>query len=101
MNENPLLQFGIAAAIIGGIILLWRVIRPVQNNGNKVKDSGEMPVDFWRAEMREIVDNSLNFQVVPILERQTEILEKMSDGIQELIIIQRDDRVRRAAAGGK
>lgn len=72
----------------------------MQTSG-KSKDSGEMPVDFWRTEMREIVDNSLNFQVVPILERQTEILEKMSDGIQELIIIQRDDRLRKAAAGGK
>lgn len=49
--------------------------------------SGSKSVDFWKAEMRDIVDKSVRTAIVPILERQTEILDDMKLAIMKLVTL--------------
>ncbi len=100
MLEHPATQFALFAVCIWGCIALLKAVRPLlpaKVNGNG--SAGTQSTDYWKSQMGEIVDGRLENKVVPILERQTEILGEMAKGINELVIIQRDDRVRKAAAG--
>lgn len=99
MTENPVVQFAIAAMVIWGTAFLLKAIKPMLPV--KVAAS-ESRSEFWEArnsQIAHIMSDKMDERILPVLERQTEILSEMSKGINELVIIQRDDRVRKAAAG--
>jgi hypothetical protein len=100
---NPATQFAIVAVVIWGTILLLKAIKPfIPVKVGPTHASPTASNEFWEArngQIAHIVSGKLDERILPVLERQTEILSEMSKGISELVIIQRDDRLRKAAAG--
>jgi hypothetical protein len=79
---------GVAGAIL--MIVLW-FLKPFLHKTTINGNTGEKPVTFWEDRLTalgdtitEKFDNSLKISVVPILNRQTEILDEMRKDNQEL-----------------
>lgn len=84
-------QLGVGGAIAAAIVYLVLKFRPWKNGTGDHKKSnaaGEQTTDFWRIEMQKIVMEANERQVVPILNRQTQILENMSKMVDRLISLE-------------
>lgn len=79
MNDL-LLQLG-----VGGIfaLLLIREVLPFLLKRGHQQTSGEQGVDFWKATIRDIVDDSFTELVKPTLEAQSKILGELRDILKE------------------
>lgn len=78
---------GVAGAILAIVLWFLKPFLHKTTNGS----TGEKPVTFWEDRLTalgdtitEKFDNSLKISVVPILNRQTEILDEMRKDNQEL-----------------
>ena len=80
--------------------MLLRAVKPLLAHARGAPQ--QMPPEFWEsrnAQIAHIVTERLDDRIMPVLDKQTEILEAMVAGINELVILQRDERIRKAAAG--
>lgn len=67
--------------------------RPIQEGST----SGDKDPAFWRAEFRQAIDEKLDQRIMPLLEKQTEILESVArtqEGMATMVE-QLSDRKRR------
>jgi len=88
-----------AGEVLGGMALAALVVKEAfalvrsrlitkNDNGTINGKAGEKTVSFWRNEFREAQVSGNSTTIMPALNRQTEILEKMSDGITRLVLIE-------------
>ena len=67
--------YGLTGAV--SLLLLNETIRYFRAHGGKSNTSGDKPVEFWRAVLKDSMENALDTKVVKILDKQTEILADM------------------------
>ena len=79
MNEQLLLQLG-----VGGIftVLVLRTVfefllKGKRSNGNT---AGDRSVEFWQTQSSDNLKNQIATNILPLLERQTNILEELKIG---------------------
>lgn len=70
---------GPAAGIVVGAAGLSYLQKYWPKNGNGNGNSGAKPVDFWRSEFRDIVNEGIRDLLMPLLAQQTEILRETKD----------------------
>lgn len=59
------------------LLILREVFAFLKKRGNQDRDSGWMSPDFWRATNKEVALEALTATVLPILDKQTDILGRL------------------------
>lgn len=72
-------------------VKFWQNGKTGNGNGNG-SNSGSKSPEYWRSEMRQASREIVEMMVLPILDKQTEILARMNDKITEIAVIQRPKR---------
>lgn len=86
MSDLSLLPIG--AGGIAVVLLTRELIRGIflrKSNGNgNLNRTGDKPVEFWQLELRRSMSESLEVIIIPALENQTKVLEKMLEVQNEM-----------------
>lgn len=97
ISEN-IMQLGVACVLL---FIVWQILKEVLDflRHRKLRHSdgaltaGEVPREAWENFIDKTVDRRINQavdgKILPILVKMSEISEKMSESIHELVIIQR------------
>lgn len=80
MND-VMLQLGVGGIFV--LLLLKELLPFLLKRFGHHQTSGEQGVDFWKATIREIVDDSFTTLVKPTLEAQSKILGELRDILKE------------------
>jgi hypothetical protein len=86
-----------ATAVLVGERLFAYVIAPRFRQGQIGANSGDKDPSFWKQEFRQAIDEKLEQRIMPILERQTTILESVAR-TQEGMAVMVEGKIRRRKA---
>lgn len=93
-SDHSIAHDAIVVLIAAGVGLVSKIVwdwLKIRRNGHSNGSTGEKPVSFWETKLDSLgndiqtgFENSLQISVIPILNRQTEILDEMRADGKEL-----------------